>query len=391
MSKFKKPALAATVLATLVTLAACGDDTVESKGVEVQGAAEKGDAHYLADVCPATVAIQTDWNPQSEHGGLYQLLGGDAKIDTAKKRVSGTLVDTDGVDTGISIEVRSGGPAIGYDSPTNQLYADDSLYLGMVSTDDAMVASVKQPVTAVVAPLEISPTAIMWDAETNPDWKTIEDVKEAGAKVRYTNGLAYMEYLVNTGKLSKDQIDSSYDGTPGSFVADNGKAAQQGYGTTEPYYYEHELDSWGKPLNFQLVADTGYKIYVQALSMRSDRIAEEAACLEKLVPLLQQAQIDFINDGAAATELILKLVEEYNTGWQYSKGLAEHALKAQRELGIIDNGPDSTLGNMEMDRIAGLLDVMVPILQKQGVKVSSDLAPEDIATNEFIDPSIGLE
>ncbi|MCF8544190.1 MAG: hypothetical protein K9G04_02740, partial [Ilumatobacteraceae bacterium] len=26
----------------------------------------------LADVCPATIVIQTDWFPESEHGGLYQ-------------------------------------------------------------------------------------------------------------------------------------------------------------------------------------------------------------------------------------------------------------------------------------------------------------------------------
>jgi hypothetical protein len=38
------------------------------------GAAAGGD---LSGVCPATISIQTDWNPEAEHGWLYQMIGPD--------------------------------------------------------------------------------------------------------------------------------------------------------------------------------------------------------------------------------------------------------------------------------------------------------------------------
>lgn len=396
MPTYRNRALTGTVMAAvLVSLAACGggsgDDESDGQGVAVAASASAGSASYLADVCPATVVIQADWNPESEHGALYQMLGGDVDIDTDKKRVTGTLVDTDGTDTGVELEVRAGGPAIGYDSVTNQLYTDSDIMLGYVSTDDAMIsAGTDQPVTAVVAPTEVSPTAIMWDPDTYPDISTIEDVKAAGIKVRYTNGLAYMDYLTATGKLSADQVDGSYDGTPGNFVADAGKSAQQGYATAEPYLYKNEITQWGKDLAYQLVADTGYDIYVQALSMRSDKVDENADCLSKLVPIIQAAQIDFLDDPTDANALIVKLVEEYDTGWQYSAGVADYSVQTQKELGIVSNGPDDTLGNMDMDRIQDLIDVMTPILQDEKVDVPDDLKASDIATNEFIDDSIGL-
>src|SRR4051794_20277838 len=67
----------------------------------------------LAGVCPATIVVQDDWWPQAENGALYRLLGKDIKIDKSRKRVSGPLV-AEGIDTGVRIEIRSGGPANGF-------------------------------------------------------------------------------------------------------------------------------------------------------------------------------------------------------------------------------------------------------------------------------------
>jgi len=67
----------------------------------------------LADVCPNPVVIQTDWFPEGEHGAMYQMVGDDYTVDTSRKVVRGSLVAS-GVDTGVDIEVRTGGPAIGF-------------------------------------------------------------------------------------------------------------------------------------------------------------------------------------------------------------------------------------------------------------------------------------
>ena len=34
-----------------------------------------GAAGAIADVCPETISLQTDWNPEAEHGFVYQLIG----------------------------------------------------------------------------------------------------------------------------------------------------------------------------------------------------------------------------------------------------------------------------------------------------------------------------
>ena len=56
--------------------------------------------------------IQTDWFPESEHGALYNMVGEGYEVDVDQQVVSGPLV-AGGQDTGVDIEVRTGGPAIG--------------------------------------------------------------------------------------------------------------------------------------------------------------------------------------------------------------------------------------------------------------------------------------
>ncbi|MDH5294993.1 MAG: hypothetical protein OEW91_15055, partial [Acidimicrobiia bacterium] len=124
----------------------------------------------LADVCPDPIVIQTDWFPEAEHGAMYQMVGPDYTIDAGLKTVTGSLT-SGGEDMGVAIEVRTGGPAIGFQSPSTQMYTDDSITLGYVSTDEAVLGYADTPTIAVVAPLEKNPQIIMWDPETYPDYK----------------------------------------------------------------------------------------------------------------------------------------------------------------------------------------------------------------------------
>jgi len=65
--------------------------------------AEEGASIDLASVCPAEIIIQTDWNPESEHGALYQMVGKDGyTIDAGSAIVSGDLVIA-GEDSGVDI------------------------------------------------------------------------------------------------------------------------------------------------------------------------------------------------------------------------------------------------------------------------------------------------
>ena len=169
MRKTTRAAWLAAPLAGFLLLASCGDDSDSSSATTGGGAATTasggaattgaggGEAVSLAGVVPETVIVQTDWNPEAEHGALYQLLGDDYEVDTSTKAVTGSLVTTDGADTGVDIEIRVGGPAIGFQQVTAQMYTDDSILLGFVSNDEAVQNSLDNPTVALMAPAEEEP------------------------------------------------------------------------------------------------------------------------------------------------------------------------------------------------------------------------------------------
>jgi hypothetical protein len=376
------------VLALVLVNAACsgGDD---GGGTTPAPAAPSGDALDLSGVCPNPIVVQKDWQPESEHGFLYNLVGEGYKVDTDKKKVTGPLV-AQGRPTGVNIEIRTGGPAVGFEPVPAVMYSDPSIHLGYVATDEAVQFSAKQPTTAVFAQMDISPLALLWSPQEHPQVNIIADLGQTDTEVLYTKGLSYMEFLVGSGLLKRSQLNGSYDGSPALFVQSGGKAALQGFATSEPYLYEHEIKQWGKPLKFQLVNDAGFPVYFSSVSVRANDKAKLAPCLEKLVPILQRSQVEFIGKPDHAIGVILDLVPKYNTGWQYSRGLAEYSAKALKQEGIVGDGADGHLGNFETSRVQKVIEIMSPILAAQKQTVKQGLKPEDIATNEFIDTKISL-
>ncbi|GAA2235092.1 ABC transporter substrate-binding protein [Herbiconiux moechotypicola] len=373
-----------------VTVAAIALSGCSSSGTASQPSATAAvGAVDLSGVCPSTVIVQTDWNPEAEHGHLYQLLGPNPAIDASKKAVSGPLY-SGGEFTGVDIEIRAGGPAIGFQSVSSQLYTDPDIMLGYVSTDESIQQSTEMPTVAVFAPLDISPQMIMWDPESYPGAETIADIVADGATIRYFEGSAYMEYLKAAGIVPENQADGSYDGTPASFVAAQGASAQQGFASAEPYIYEHEIADWMKPVAYSLVNDSGYTNYMQTVSVRADALEEDSACLSALVPVLQQASVDYYADPDATNALIIDLVEQYDTGWVYSHDVADYSVATQLELGLAGNGDDETLGDFDLDRVNDLLEKVTPVFATLGTAPADGLTADDLVTNEFIDPSIGL-
>jgi hypothetical protein len=381
--------LGIAVLAVLALAAAgCGGNGDEG-GSKPSGTTAPTDASVsLAGTCPDTIVVQTDWDPESEYGVYYHMLGPNPDIDTDHKRVTAPLV-SGGKDTGVKLEVRLGGPSIGFEPVSSQMYKDTSITLGQVSTDEAIRFSAKQATQAVVAPMETSPFMIMWDPGTYPQFNTIADIGKTDTKVLYFEGDTYMAYLTGTNVLKKSQVDGSYDGKPANFVAADGKVAQAGFATSEPYIYEHEVRQWNKPVKYALVSEAGYPFYPQALSIRAADKQKLAPCLKKLVPIVQRAQVDFLANPEKTNALVLDLVKQYNTGWVYSSGLAAYAIEKMRS-DFVTNGPDQTLGNFDTARVQRMIEIVTPIFTAQRQPPKEGLTPEDIATNEFIDTSIGI-
>ncbi|HEY7627585.1 MAG TPA: hypothetical protein VH761_10970 [Ilumatobacteraceae bacterium] len=363
--------------------------STEAPSTEAPATTAAGGGASLAGICPDLVSIQTDWNPEAEHGFLYNLLGSDYEIDKDKVAVKGSLT-AGGVDTGVDLEIRSGGPAIGFQTVTSQLYSDDSLLLGYVYTDEAIQNSAEFPTVAIESGFEKNPQMIMWDPETYPDVKTIADIGTKGILVRYFGGAAWMDYFTAQGILSKDKVDGSYDGTPALFIADQGASAQQGFGSAEPYIYKNEVKDWGKDVAYAYINDAGWENYAESIATKPDNVTKYADCFKMLVPMIQQSSVDYLNDPAAANAIILKAVETFNNGWVYSQGVADYGVQTIKDDGLVANGPDSTVGNFDMDRVNGLIEKAIPVYTAQGQAPKEGLTAEDIVTNEFIDPSIGL-
>lgn len=381
------PRFAVLLAALALAVTGCSNAPSSARGQSTTRTAEA--AESLKGVCPDTVVIQTPWWPEAERGGLYRLLGQNVQVDKDKKAVSGPLV-IGGADTGVRIEIRSGGPSNNFTPPATTLYLDRSVMLGTTETDQAVQFSPDQPVLSVFAPMDVSPTMLMWDPVAHPDFKTIADIGRTDTRVLYSQGSTYMEYLVGAGILRKSQVEGSYDGTPARFIAESGKIAQEGYLSSEIFVYEQELPQWKRKLAWQLISETGFPTYPEALSIRPDRKAELAPCLRRLVPALQRSTVDYVADPKATNELIVNLVKDYGA-FAYSPQLAEYAVATMKQHGIFGNGGNNTVGDFDEDRVQKIIDVTRPIFAAAQKPIPDDLKPADLYTNEFIDSAIGLQ
>ncbi|SEJ59689.1 nitrate ABC transporter substrate-binding protein [Demequina mangrovi] len=395
MTKPSPRAFAATglVIAGLTLTACSSSDEPEAAGTSgttsSASPAAAGAVDLAAAGCPADIRIQTDWNPEAEHGHLYALFGDEYTIDTDEKSVTGPLMAS-GEATGVDVTVLAGGPATGFTQPNAQMYNDPSIFLAYVGTDEAIAHAADLPTVGVFAPLEKDPQMIMWDPETYPEVEGIADLGEAGATIRVFGGGTYIDYFVGAGVLSEDQIDATYDGLPAVFVSEGGAIAQQGFASAEPFIYENEVPEWGKAVSYELINDAGYPKYAAVMSVIPENITEYSDCLTALVPVLQQAELDFYASPDSTVGLILELVEEYDTGWVYSEGVAAYSVETQLGDGLVGNGTDDVMGNLDADRVAELFEIVKPIYEDQGFEIPADLTAEDLYTNEFVDESLGF-
>ena len=385
-----RPALRAAtlLLAALLVLTGCASRSEPAGGQAVSGSASAGDALSLRGVCPDTIVVQSSWYPQVEHAALYQLLGAGSRIDATRKTVSGPLVAF-GKDAGVRLEIRAGGPAIGSQQVSAQMFADPSITLGMVNSDELIQQSQAHPLLGVVAPLELDPQIIMWDPRAHPDWNTIQDIGLTNTRVLYYQGSPFMAYLLGAGILRPSQVDASYSGTPDRFVAARGTLAVQGYATNEPWAWQHEVKQWGRPLAYALVNDTGYPNYANLLAVRPGDRPRLDGCLRRLVPIIQRAQVQFMTQPGPTTELIVRAVAAQR-GFTYTRPLADYATATMRRLGIVDNGKDKTLGNFDDTRLHRMIDILTPIFAGQHKPIRPGLTPSDLVTNDYIEPTIGL-
>lgn len=391
-----RPAVGAVVL-TMFLLAGCGVGGVDEQGTSAP-ALPAGAALNLAGTCPNKIVIQPGWYPTADVALPFQLLAGDYRIDAARKRVSGSLV-VGGRDTGIDLEYRSGGPAVGFQNGPALAYADPAITMVFTNIDEMIATAGTAPMQAVIAPLNGDPQAVIYDPATYPDVYNLPDFKRTSTKILYSgNAQAAFGYLAGTGILSGRQLDGSYDGSPSQFVAARGEVAVQGYATNEVFVYEN-LPQWGRPVAYKLIQDSGYPNYAGVLAIRPRDKASLTPCLRKLVPILQQAQIELWKNPAPAARRLVKSVTDFNTSFIYADGNAQFGFCQLQREGLVSNPRSGPIGTLEPGKVQRVLDILRPVLAGKtasdlpglkGVDVPDGLTGGSLATNEFLDPALRL-
>ncbi|MFM7898260.1 MAG: ABC transporter substrate-binding protein, partial [Actinomycetota bacterium] len=157
---------------------------------------------------------------------------------------------------------------------------------------------------------------------------------------------------------------------------------------SEPFRYS-TLESGSITTGYQLIHDAGWTSYPQNLAINKLRLDALRPCLTKLVPMMQQAQIDFITSPQRTINTLLDVVTKLNTSWSQTPELANYAVDTMKSLNIVANGTTPTFGDFESPRLEEFVSRAVPILREQGLTIP-DLTGSDLASNEFINPAISL-
>ncbi|NCV47794.1 MAG: ABC transporter substrate-binding protein, partial [Actinobacteria bacterium] len=353
---------AGSIAAALLIVASCSNDDVATDATTpaetaTTVGAEQPNPNDLSQVCFSPIVVQTDWFPQAEHGGIYELLGDDYQVDAERGATTGSLVFR-GVDTGVDLEIRAGGPFI--ESPVvTEMFLDGSIMFGYVGTDAALSRQAETPTLAVFNALSVNPQVIMWDATKHPDAKTIADIAAEVSAISVFGDRPFMRYLVGEGVVPADKVDGNYKG---NLLLTTDDVAHQGFATSEPYRYLN-LDSGAISVAYQLLHDTGWTSYPQNLAINKLRLDALRGCLTKLVPMMQHAQLDYIAAPQRTNAIIIAAVKAFDTFWTQDESLTAYAVDTMLSLGIIANGDTPTFGDFESPRIDDFITKAIPILR----------------------------
>jgi hypothetical protein len=343
----------------------------------------------LSGICPATVEIQQNWTPEAEQGAYYELAASGGNIDSSQKTYTAPLLDpSTGKKTGVNVELLAGGPAVGYSNPEQLLYENQSILLGVDATDTQIQSYAKTPTVGVVTPMNLYDNVYFWDPAKH-HLSGIPGIGSSGATLlSYGTGGALNLYLESKGELHKSQIDGSYNGSPADFVASGGSMISGGYATYEPYFYTHQLSAWDKPIAYQLIETTGYNPYSNTTFVTPANLTKYSKCLSKLVPMIQQSQISYLQSPSRTNALIVELANDYKIGGGYNEAVASYADKTMLADRIVSQQSGEAFASFDMSRVNNLINLLKSTSTVTGLPAG--FSATKLETNRFIDSSISM-
>jgi hypothetical protein len=376
-------------LAGAVALAALATTTTTAPAGASARSAAATSSTSLVGICPNPVKIATDWTPEAEQGAYYDLAASGGTIDKSAKTYTAALIDPfNGQPTGVKVELLAGGPALGFQQTPVVLNTQTSILMGADDLDTAIADSASAPVVGIVAPLNNSLHIFLWNP-AKYHFKSFADIKKSGVTVLYFKGTEFVEYMAGAGYISESQLDGSYTGTPARFVASGGGVVEQGFATAEPFIYTHETPQWDKAIAYELTSNSGYNPYSEMGEATPANIRKYSACFAKLVPMIQQGEINFITHPQRVDAIIVALNKAFNEiGGNYDARVANYAVKTLLADKIVWQTPGEPFASFDLGRVRQLISQLRPVLKKTGKTLPSTFSPSAVMTNRFIDKSI---
>ena len=389
----------AASIATAALLAACGSSASTTATTAAATTSSFQATHFttnLKGVCPDPLVVQTNWLPEPDHGALWELIGSGGTMH--QYTYTGPLGST-----GIKMEIIAGGPGDNYLPEPTALYTGNPVVrvtpdLGMGSLDTAIQLSKQFPVVGVVSLQEHDPLVLISDPKTIPSLATISDViAQANKGVHfYVSSLqtAYVQYLISKG-VPESAFIGGYAGDLAKFATGGGSVVQQGYATSEVYNLEHTTPVWNKPVNYNFISAYGMNDYDEVIEVPKTKFSAMQSCLTKLVPMIQQAEVDYVQSPATVNTVLNK----FNSGgfganyWSTSLAYSSAAVAVMLKYDLVGNSQSGSgpIGGLNLTRVAQNISTLVPIYaSQQSTTYMTGVTASDVATNQFINSSIKL-
>lgn len=335
----------------------------------------------LRDVCGDTLVVQTSDFPDVGAGPLYALLGTSPTVDSARQVVSGTLTRADGTAEELTLEVRSGGPAVGFRSPVDLMAQDDSIHLALASTAAIVRDRSSLATRAVMTLTDRSHDALIVDPATYPDVDDLGTLGERSIEVRHVTSAPVILFLEATGVLRSEQLVSGSDGLPATFVGEGGTIAQQGDLSIEPALLP-ALPQWSRPVVALPASEAGWASLddMVVADASTDRVSDE--CLGRFVRVLQQSIVAYVGDPGATNEVMSAVRSEFNPLARLTPELFDAGTQLALEAGVFDTDSDRPAGVISGDGWDGFLSTLAGALDVEVV------ASDELFDDRFIDRTI---
>lgn len=333
--KLMRHFISGCIVLTLVALGGCGGSTSPST------------VDRSAEAVPGVnrAAVQLNWYPEAEHGGIYQ-----ASVDQTYR------------DAGLEVEIRPGGRAT---TVGPELEMGRSQFAIANADDVVLYRAQGMDIVAVLAVMQNHPRCILVREDSGVT--RFQDL--AGKKLARQAGRPFLEFM--RSKQLLDQLtEVPYDGSVTALIA-SPDTVIQAYSYTEPILAEQQ----GVKVRKLMLSDLGWNPYSSVLITSGKLIRDEPELIRSFVQATRRGWQNYLTNPSGGNAAILKANKHTVTAEVLESGGPE-----VRSLAMPEGTSLESIGMMTRQRWETLVQQMVVLKLLDGSSVKAD----DCFTTEFL-------